>query len=100
MLPIFQTSSKELNMLQTNWASQLNPMLSNPAAQSILLKNIPLASGLTVVNHKLGRVLQGWKIVRQRASASIYDTQDSNQNPELTLFLNSSANVTVDLEVF
>lgn len=100
MLPIFQTSSKELNLLQTNWASQLNPMLSNPASQSILLKNVPLINGLTVINHRLGRVLQGWKIVRQRAAASIYDTQDSNQNPELTLFLNSSAAVTVDLEVF
>lgn len=89
-----------LPLMQTQWAQQLDPVISNPTIQTVLLKNIALASGANVVNHKLGRALQGWYIVRLRASATVYDTQDSNQTPNLTLNLTASAPVTVDLVVF
>lgn len=82
------------------WASQLDPLLAKPTSSSIILKNVSLAAGTTVVNHLLGRVLQGWKLVRVRSAATIYDEQDSNQTPNLTLVLNSSAAVIVDIEVF
>ena len=85
---------------QDRWAAQLDPVLALPQSQSIILKNVALINGTTVVNHKLGRNLQGWKIIRLRASATIYDNQDSNQTPNLTLILVSNAAVTVDLEVF
>lgn len=89
-----------LALMQTKWASILNPLLGNPSLQSLVLTSIPLASGSNAINHGLGRKLQGWKIVRQRASATIYDTQDSNAQPTLTLLLTASAPVVVDLEVF
>jgi len=44
--------------------------------------------------------LTGWNPTRIRASATIFDTQDSNQTPQLTLNLVASANVVVDLLVF
>lgn len=89
------------DQLQTKWASILNPLLSNPILDSSMLQNVSLAVGNNVINHKLGRKLQGWKIIRMRSVFSqIYDTQDSNEMPELTLNLNSSAAVVVDLEVF
>jgi hypothetical protein len=87
-------------MASDRWASILNPFLSNPANNSLILENVSLAAGANVVNHKLGRKLSGWKTTRVRASATIYDTQDSNQTPQLTLQLVSSADVVVDLEVF
>lgn len=99
-LPIFQTESRDLGMLQTKWASILNPIVNAQQNKSIILENVSLINGITKVNHLLGRKLQGWKIVRQRASASIYDTQDSNSTPELTLSLVSNAAVVVDIEVF
>lgn len=99
-LTIFQTPVRELSMMQTSWAKEINPILSNPANLSSILKNITLITGSNTINHLLGRKLQGWKIVRQRSSASIYDTQDSNLTPDLTLSLVSSAGVTVDIEVF
>lgn len=99
-LPIFHTDNLDFTIMQNNWSKQLNPLLANPCNQSIILKSVSLASGSNVVNHLLGKKLQGWKIIRQRASASIYDTQDSNQSPQLTLLLTSSAPVVVDLEVF
>ena len=87
--------------LMTKWASILNPVLSNPILASSILPNITLSAGNNVINHKLGRNLQGWKITRMRGVfAQVYDTQDSNQTPQLTLNLNASTGVIIDLEVF
>ncbi len=100
LLPIFKTDDKDLILLQNKWSSILNPIISNPATSSLILKNVQLSSGTNVINHKLGRKLQGWNIVRLRGAASIYDDQDSNSMQDLTLVLVSNTQVLVDIEVF
>lgn len=100
LLPIFNTTDKDLTLLQNKWASILNPVISNPSLQSIILPAIQLVSGTNVVNHKLGRKLTGWRIVRLRGSAAIYDQQDGNSMQDLTLILVSNAQASCDLEVF
>lgn len=99
-LPIYQTQSKDLLQLQTNWAQQINPVINNPISKSLILKDVELAIGVNTINHLLGRKLQGWQIVRQRAAAGLYDNQDSNPSPALTLVLVSTAAVAVDILVF
>lgn len=99
-LPIFVTDDKDFSLMQTRWASEINPLLQSPALQGRLIQSVKLSTGDNIVNHQLGRKLQGWCIVRLRAAASIYDKQDANQIPNLTLTLNTSADVTVDLYVF
>ena len=105
-LPQFQTTgnvqSKDFGLLQNTWASAINPVINNAPNQSIILKNVVLVNGTNVINHLLGRKLQGWKVVRQRAAAQIYDDQDNNQQPQLTLILVviSAVQFSVDLEVF
>jgi len=99
-LPIFKDDNKNLMLLQNLWSALINPFLSAPELNTTFLQNIALVSGANSVNHKLGRKLQGWYVVRLRGAATIYDTQDKNNNPELTLSLVSSASVTVDLVVF
>ena len=99
-LPQFQSDDKDFQMLQNRWASILNPYLTNPSLKSIILRDVPLVVGSNSVNHRLGRKLQGWRLVRVRSSAQIYDNQDANQSPELTLLLVSNAAVSVDLECF
>lgn len=104
-LPKFQplgqaVSPKDFSLLQTTWAALIDPILGRRQNQSNILSGVSLVSGANTINHLLGRKLQGWKIVMQNASATIYDTQDANQSPELTLALNSSAPVTVSIEVF
>lgn len=99
-LTIFQSDDTNMQLMQTSWASSLNPLLKNAVLQGVLLKDVSLASGANVVNHKLGRKLQGWVLVRKRAAGDIYDTQDTNSTPALTLNLNSSAAIVVDLYVF
>jgi hypothetical protein len=89
-----------LPLMQTQWAQTIDPIITNPLNSASVLKNISLVTGANVVNHKLGANLQGWYCSRIRAAASIYDTQDTNQTPQLTLNLVASAPVVVDLVVF
>ncbi len=96
----FQTQIKELMLLQTDWISKLNPILAKPTSASSILNNINLVTGTNTINHLLGRPLQGWQIVRRNGPATIYDAQDSNPLPNLTLVLIASAPVTVSIEVF
>lgn len=90
-----------LDLMQTQWAQQINPVLANPLSSTLILKNVSLTPGDNSVNHLLGQKLQGWFIVRMHGNFSqIYDTQDQNQIPNLTLQLNSSAAVIIDLVVY
>ena len=89
-----------LSKVQDNIDMALTPLLNAAITDGILLVNIPLASGLTQVEHRLGRPLKGWIITRQRANASVWDTQDTNSKASKTLALNASTAVTVDLWVF
>jgi len=99
-LPKFQTDDQASSALQSTWAAALDPLLQNPATKGSVLSSVPLTTGANVVNHKLGRKLQGWSIVRQRSAGTVYDTQDTNPRPELSLALVASANMLVDLYVF
>lgn len=99
-LPIYQTDDKNLTLLQTNWSTAINPVLSLPINQGQVLKNVSLAAGVTNVNHLLSRKLQGWFLVRLRGQAVVWDSQDSNSMPDVTLILNSTNVVSVDIFVF
>lgn len=89
-----------LDQMQTKWASILNPVIKAPTNNASILQSVSLVVGTNSVNHLLGQKLQGWYIVRLRAASTIYDMQDTNQTPQLTLVLNASAPVVVDLAVF
>lgn len=101
-LPIFKSQNSEFMMMQTIWANQLNRVVDLPLVKGVALKNVQLLAAFNpnVINHKLGRKLQGWVLTRKRASSIVYDTQDTNQEDHLTLFLRCSADVSVDLFVF
>lgn len=85
-----------LQATQTQWASAINPILANPLVSGQLL-TIGLSNGVTTFNHGLSRNMQGWIIVDQNESASIYRSEPFNSK---TLTLTSSAAVTVTLWVF
>ena len=100
MLTIFKSPFQDLQLMQTSWASQLNPLLSNPMSNASILYGVVLASGDNVINHKLGQKLIGWNIIGRNSAASVYDKQATNSTPQLTLVLNASAAVTINLAVF
>ena len=88
-----------LPMMQTQWASQLDPVLSNLLVNGQLLTNQMLATGSNAVNHKLGRKPNGWFIVSPEAAGSVY--QASYQpNPTLILTLTSTADIPCSIWVF
>src|SRR4051812_1645240 len=99
VIPRVQTDDRNINQLQANINNAVSPLLKNPVTHGVL-QTVTLASGSNTINHNLGRALQGWIIVRQRGSAQVYDSQDSNTNQDLTLILVSSAGVTVDIYCF
>jgi len=88
------------NDADNKWASILNPIVANPIVNSLILKDVVLAAGDNTINHRLGRKLQGYLIVGINAAATIYDKQSTNQMPQLTLVLNSSAPATAQILVF
>lgn len=96
-LPIYQTDIREMALLQTVWASQLNPLLKDPLNNGIILHGISLINGVTVINHLLARKLQGWSIVDINGAATVYRSQPKNDK---TLTLTSNAAVIVDIFVF
>ena len=88
------------DLANSKWAAQLDPVLANPMNGVNILKNVSLINGTTTINHLLGSKLQGWFLTRVRGAAIIYDQQDTNPNPQLTLVLVSNAAVIVDIGVF
>lgn len=100
IITLVQSDDRNMNQLQTNINTALSPLLQNALLNGTVVKNVALLAGPNIVNHGLGRALVGWSIVRQRAAAQVYDAQDANTQPALTLALVSSANVSVDLYVF
>lgn len=85
------------DLLQDRWASIINPFLANPLNNQSILKNVALKNGVTVINHLLGQVQQGWFITDINGAAQIYRSAPFNN---LTLTLTSNAAVTVSLGVF
>jgi len=65
----------------------------------VLLKKKTI-NGATIVTHGLGRVPQGFVVIRRRGNVVVYDDQDNNNNAAKTLKLNSASSVEVDLWVF
>lgn len=99
-LPLQKSEDRVLQLLQSLWKTILDPIVDRAQNNSLILTEVPLVNGTTTVKHSLNKKLSGWKIVRQRSAAAIYDAQDGNPNPNTTLLLVSDADVVVDLEVF
>jgi hypothetical protein len=99
-LPMFQSADQAFQLLQQKWASIINPLLENPSLQSNILSNVKLINGTNTINHLLGRKLQGYRVILKSADSNIHDNQLTNQTPDKTLILISSAVATVSLEVF
>lgn len=89
-----------VNQLQSNIQESIVPLVSNIQNDSTILTSISLKAGQNnVINHTLNRDLIKWTVVRQRGQARIWDAQDGNPSPNLTLWLHTDTDVSIDLEV-
>jgi hypothetical protein len=80
------------------WAASLNPLLANPLVNGNLIQNIRVGSGNNVINHGLGRNIQGFMVIRNSANVTFYDAESSQ--PSLTFVLIASGSATISLYVF
>lgn len=92
---------RDLNLIQNNIDSAIGDLASNQFISGIIIKEVELIAGQdNIINHKLGKKPIGWLLVRKRGLGDVYDLQDTNSTPNLTLILRTSVNVTVDIRVF
>jgi hypothetical protein len=90
----------DVQRVQDAIASVFNAILKKQILDGRIIKDIFLDSSEnpTAVKHGLGKEPRGWIVIKQDASASVY--QSTSSTPQATLDLNSSADVTVSLWVF
>jgi hypothetical protein len=99
-LPQFPSTDRNLQQLQTAWATQLNPVLRNALVQGQLIET-SVVNGVNTINHGLGRKLQGWVVAGMSGGfVQLYDSQASNQMQNKTLVLNSNGSADLKLWVF
>lgn len=96
-LPFIKTNNQQVDQIQTKWMSELNPLLAKPLSDANILNKVTLINGVNVINHLLGRTMQGWFFSDIDASAEIYRSQPFNNK---TLTLTSNAACTVNIVVF
>jgi hypothetical protein len=96
-LPYFHSKDPQMNLLQTNWKSQLTPAINNPLNNGVFLNNVVLTAGTNVINTTLQRTQQGWIITDIQAASTIFRNAPFNT---ITLSLHSSAATTVNILVF
>ncbi len=96
-LPIFKDTNQPFQLMQSQWSSQLNPVLANPMTNLTILKDVSLVAGTNVINHTLGKTQQGWILTDRQGSATIYRNAPFNSK---TLSLSVSAPVICSIGVF
>lgn len=79
------------------WAQALNPVIANPLNTAQILASVSLVMGDNIINHKLGRMMQGWFLTDVQGPATIYRSAAMNST---TLTLTSSAAVVANIGVF
>lgn len=96
-LPQFQDDSLPFQMMQNSWGAIINPILANPLNNARLLFNIPIVTGVNVINHLLSKQQQGFVIIDITAPVTLYRSAPLNSK---TLTLTSSGAATISLAVF
>lgn len=83
--------------METKWKSILDPVIANNLNNVSILTEVSLINGVTVINHRLGKLLQGWFLLDINGAATIYRSAPFSTT---TLTLTSNAAVVVDVGVF
>jgi hypothetical protein len=100
-LRLFNFADQALQRAFDEVATVIKLITASEVIDGVLVQNVAIVAGTTkYVSHGLGREPLGCVIVRKRADARTWDTQDSNTTPKSTFALNASADVTVDCWFF
>lgn len=96
-----QPSTPDARQLSSALERTFEPLLAKEILDGRLIRDVLLLSaGVTHVEHKLGRPLLGYIVVKNNTNSLIWDGEFANDNKNLFLDLYCSANVIVSLWVF
>lgn len=92
---------KNLNKVQDNIQTFMEPIISCPLIDGTLVTNVCLEPGISnEVVHGLARKPIGYIIVRKRKDSRIWDLQDTNSDPSRTFSIACSHACMVDIWFF
>jgi hypothetical protein len=95
------TDNYDLQKVQDSVAAAFQTLGVNFVVNGELVKGITLQSGVdNKVEHKLGRVPNGFFIADKNANADVWQSTTVNNIKDRLLLLRSSATVTINLWVF
>lgn len=93
--------TREVEQMQESISQTVNPVIRKEILNGLLIKDVDLDSGVdNFVEHKLGRKLIGYVVVRKNVPAVINDKQETNQQSDRFLILNCTVGVRVTLWLF
>jgi hypothetical protein len=99
--PIIYTEDKDLARTQVNISTTLEPIIKNARLDSRTLQSLSLLNtGINIVPHTLNRNVVGWSVVDKDTPSEIWSMQKMNPLPNKNLWLLSSNNCTINLEVW
>ncbi len=97
-LPLIKISGfPSVDLMQTKWKSQIDPLIENPLTNGHLVKSVVLKSGVNTFNHFLGRNMIGWFLTDVNGPAQVFRSAPMNDK---TLTLSSNAAATISIWVF
>lgn len=88
---------KDLDLMQAKWKSILDPVLAKAFLSGQILSSIKIVSGSNVINHRLGRQMQGWILSDIDSNVQVFRSAPFN---DLTLTLTSNGSAVLNLLVF
>lgn len=104
MLPPFRkvrVNDSGLTKVQDSLATVFGAVLAKEIIDGNLLENVALVSGSTnLVEHKLGKPVSGYIVVKRNSNQAVWDSEGSNTKKNNYLQLEASGSVTVSLWVF
>jgi hypothetical protein len=99
-LKTIQAKDYVVDTIQRNVKDFSRQLELNPLLAGIMVKDVALsASSSNTVNHKLGRALIGWIIVRNNANANVWENA-TQALPARNITLETSADCTVSIYIF
>lgn len=103
MIPSFRRTlvkDGDLRLVQDSVDKVLGVISKKEILDGQLLKDVGVSTQTVFLEHKLGREVQGYIVVKNNAAAHVYDEQDLNPTPTKTLALKSNTTAIVSLWVF
>ena len=92
-IPLVQSNDRLINQLQQGLLQALNPLIANPVNNGVLIQ-ASLVVGTNVINHKLGRLQQGWIVADVDSITTLFRSVPFNKQ-NLTLVSSAVANVII-----